>query len=216
MKIKENRIGILIGIIIFAMIWLLIAPGIADARGGGGRSFGGSRGFSRPSSRPSFGGTRKSTQSLRSTPRTNRGLSSQPGGFSGPRTSFGGTRLSSGSNYTAKYGVPRKSEPMQYRDANGYNHNYVVHNYGGYGSGLMTGYLLGHTSWMWYMPFHPAFYYSQPYYVNNPDGTQGVYPPTFSWGKFFFTILIVGGVVFIIYRIVKSRRGVSYSQSSFS
>lgn len=133
------------------------------------------------------------------------------------RTSFGGNRISSGKAYTQKYGTPRKTKTMVGKNAAGSSQKYNVHSYGGYGSGLMTGYMMGTTSWMWAMPFHPAFYYGRPYYVTNPDGTMDVYPPRFSFGKLLFTLLIIGGIVFIIVRIVKSRksRRGETSRSSF-
>ena len=86
----------------------------------------------------------------------------------------------------------------------------------------MTGYAMGRTSWMWYMPFHPAFYYSAPPYVVRPDGVAEYYPPTFSFAKLFFTILIVGAIVFVIVTVIRNRRraqmgyGGGGSQSSFS
>lgn len=191
----------------------LFMPDIADARGGGGRgggggrSFGGSRSSGRsfssppPSSsapRSSFGGSRSQSVAPRSS-YSGGSLSSARAG-----SSFGGTRLNSSSDYTAKYGAPRKSTPGS--QISGLPSNYVVHNYGGYGSGMMMGYLMGQSSWMWSMPFHPNFYYSRPYYVNNPDGTVGVYPPTFSWGRLFFTLIIFFAIVYIIYAIIRNRR----------
>jgi hypothetical protein len=134
------------------------------------------------------------------------------------RSSFGGTRLNSARDYTARYGVPRKVQSLQGSNAAGLPQNYIIHNYGGYGSSLMTGYLLGTTSWMWMMPFHPAFYYTRPYEVTNPDGTISVYPPTFSFGRLLFALFIVGGIVYIIYRAIsnrKNRASRAYSQSSF-
>lgn len=183
--------------------------------GGGGRSFGGSRssGGSRSFGSPrtstpqkSFGGTRSSApKAIPNTPQ-------------GRVSSFGGNRMSSGTQYTQKYGTPRRTETRSFAGANGVQQNYVMHSYGGYGSGLMTGYMLGHTPWMWSTPFHPAFYYGRPYYVTNPDGGVEVYPPTFSYAKLFFTLIIVGAIIFIIYVMIRGRksgRG-NYSQSSFS
>ncbi|MGA2298070.1 MAG: hypothetical protein ABSG15_11030, partial [FCB group bacterium] len=178
--------------------------------GGGGRSFGGSRSISKPSApstaKPpsSFGGNR----SMTSNPSTQR-LGS----------SFGGNRLGSHAEYTQTYGIPRKTQSFTKNNEQGISQNYRMNDYGGYGSGLMTGYMMGTSSWMWSMPFHPAFYYSRPYYVTNPDGTVDVYPPTFSWSKLIFTILILAVVVYIIYAIVRSVRRNKYgtgSTSSFS
>ena len=187
------------------MMWLFIGPDILEARGsfGGSRGFGG-RSFGRSYSRPgsSFGGSRSSSRSY------NRGSSS-----------FGGKTLTTSQGYVSRYGTPRKT--IQGGGTSGIPSNYRVMDYGGYGSGLMMGYMMGHTSMMWMMPFHPAFYYSRPYYVNNPDGTVSVYPPTFSFGKLLFTLLIIGGIIFLIYRYIKNKKGGgSYysrqeSQSSF-
>jgi hypothetical protein len=89
-----------------------------------------------------------------------------------------------------------------------------MNGYGGYGSGLMTGYMMGSSMWYWSMPFHPAFYYGRPAYVTNPDGTVGVYPPTFSWSRLFFTLMIVGLIGFLIYRAISQKR--TYSKSTYS
>ncbi len=207
---------------LFVALIILILPELAEARGGGGGrggSFGGSRGgggrsFSSPRSSPSptksFGGTRSTP-----TPSANRSMSSAP---SAGRSSFGGSRISNGSAYTSKYGVPRQSTPMTRTGANGIQQNYVVHSYGGYGTGLMTGYMLGHSSWMWGMPFHPAYYYSRPYEVMGANGAIEVYPPTFSFGKFFFTLLIFGLILWLIIRLFKRRTSTNGygSQSSFN
>jgi hypothetical protein len=234
-KLKRGFYGSFIAFLTVMFLWLLIAPDTAEARRG---SFGGSRGFSSRGfgggsrsfgGSKSFGGSRKS-YTPRSTPRRSPSTSfgsrrSSPSNFrtspgslrSKTGSSFGGSRLSSSKDYTAKYGVPRKTIPAG-TDSR-FPSNYVVHSYGGYGSGLMTGYLMGSTSWMWAMPFHPAFYYSRPYYAQNPDGTMDVYPPTFSWSKLFFTIIIFAAIVYIIYAIIRSsrrKRVGSYSKSSFS
>ncbi|MFP4527523.1 MAG: hypothetical protein ACLFQX_03165 [Candidatus Kapaibacterium sp.] len=206
MRNKNNwrrLLGVFIAIVV-ALIFL--APELVEARRG--RSFGGSRSkrsFSTQKRTPSKSRTQKSVPTMRK--------STNPA----KRTSFGGNRLSTGKAYTQKYGTPRKTETVTGRNAAGQQQKYVMHSYGGYGSGLMTGYMMGTTSWMWMMPFHPAFYYSKPYYVTNPDGTMGVYPPTFSFGKLLFTLLIIGGIAFIIVRIVKSRKKAARSdaQSSF-
>jgi hypothetical protein len=93
----------------------------------------------------------------------------------------------------------------------------MVHSYGGYTDGLMMGYLMGRTSAMWYTPFHPAFYYSRPVYVNNPDGTMEVYPPTFSFFRLFLGLAVLGLIVWLVMRFFRRRAGVdSGSQSSFA
>jgi hypothetical protein len=194
--------------IIIALLWLLIGNDVLNARGGRGGSFGGSRSFgrsspSRTSSAPrsSFGGSRATSLS------------------GGRSSSFSATKMNASRDYTTKYGAPRRT--VAGNTMAGVPGNYRMNDYGGFSSGLMMGYMMGNTSMMWSMPFHPAFYYSRPYYVTNPDGTVGVYPPTFSFAKLFFTLIIVGGIAYIIYVIIRNRRrnagswGVTHSQSSF-
>lgn len=201
-----------ISLLAIALMWLFIAPDILEARGG--RSFGGFRG----GGSRSFGGFKsRSVSPSKSGSRSLFGSKSPSAVSSAQRkSSFGGTRLGSSSDYTRKYGAPRRTIPAG--QVSGVPRNYVMNDYGGYGSGLMMGYMMGHSSWMWSMPFHPAFYYSRPSYVQNPDGTVSVYPPTFSFGRIFFTLLIIGAVVYIIYVILRNRkrRYSGYSQSSFS
>ena len=172
---------------------------LVDARRGGGGRRGGSIGGSR---RSRSSGTNRSTR----TTRTQTDPKKTP--------SFGGNRMTQ-AQATKKYGTPRKTETMVGKNAAGQNVSYSVNRYGGYGSGLMTGYMMGSVPFMWSMPFHPAFYYSRPTYVTNPDGTIAVYPPTFSFGKLLFTLLIIAAIIFIIRRIIKARRSRADSQSSF-
>ncbi len=209
----------------------VVGESVAQRRSGG--SFGGSRGSSSRSSSQSkasppgsFGGARTSPQMA-----PNRGAvppNGQPGmkqnipnnssGFVGgnaPRSSFGGSRLGSGNDYRKSYGIPRQTTPQTLP---GYSSPVMMNRYGGFSDGLMMGYMMGHSSWMWSMPFHPAFYYSRPHVVYAPDGVtvQEVYPPTFSFLKMVLTLLIVGGIVYVIIRVVRARRSMSSSGSSFS
>ncbi len=214
---KNYLFSLITAILLFACLIISTTPDLLEAKGsfGGGRSFGGgSRSFGGSrSARPSY-----SKPSTPSKPTTSFG-SSRQSTSPAPRaaTSFGGgTRMSSGSEYTQKYGTPRRTDVMSRPNGSGGYQNYSVHNYGGYGSGLMTGYMMGSTSWMWGMPFHPAFYYSRPYYVQNPDGTMDVYPPTFSFTKLIFTLIVLGAIVFIIYVIIRNRRRGRISGGSFS
>jgi len=198
MGTKTNRYLVLL--MTFVVVFFFIAPEFLEARGGRGgfRSFGGSRSrtFSTPSNKSVKPPVTRSTQ--RQT------------------TSFGGKRLASGNEYRAKYGQPRKvSQPGQ---TPGVPANYRINQYGGFSNGLMMGYLMGHTSWLWFLPFHPAFYYTRPQYVENPDGTVDVYPPTFDWGKLFITLIIVGAIIYFIVRAIQRRKlsARASSQSSFS
>jgi hypothetical protein len=182
----------------------------ADARRGGGRSFGGSRRSSgyAPNRSPS-------SSSYRSSPSTR----SRSTPSSTPRTSFGGRRLSSSQDYTRSYGVPRRTERLSVPSTgSGLAQNYTVHRYGGMGDGFMMGYLTGASSWLWSMPFHPAFYYSRPYYVPGANGQMEVYPPTFSWTKLIVVLLIIGGVTYVVVAMVRRRRAAaeSYSESRSS
>jgi cbb3-type cytochrome oxidase subunit 3 len=74
------------------------------------------------------------------------------------------------------------------------------------GDGFMMGYMLGAIPWYWSMPFHPAYYYSRPATVVNPDGTTAVYPGTFEWGTLFMTLLVIGGILYIGYVWLRNRR----------
>jgi len=213
MKSRINFRRILGIIFIISLIIILISPDILEARKGsfGGRSFGGFR--SKTFKAPKF--------QSRTVPKSSFGRRSIPTtrpSFSNPSqraiSSFGGKRLNSAKDYTSKYGVPRKTTTQKFTH-NGVPQNYIIHSYGGYGSGLLTGYLMGTTSWLWMTPFHPAFYYSRPYYVENPDGTVSVYPPTFSYSKLIFTIIIFAVIIYIIRVIIKSRKAATI-HSSFS
>lgn len=174
---------------------IFLLPDFADARRSSvGRSFGGSRSF-KP--RP----TQTAKPQTSNIPRQKR------------TSSFGGMRISK-EQARAKYGVPKKVEQTKIIDANGNQRTYNIHNYDGYANGLMTGYLMGHTSWLWMMPFHPAFYYSKPYYVENDDGSIDVYPPTFSFVKLFIGIAFFLFVLWLIYKIVASNRKSNKLQNS--
>lgn len=151
--------------------------------------------------RSSFGGNRV-TSPFRPSPRSQNVPQSVL-----PRSSFGNrtsSNIISKSNIIRKYGVPRRV--ITSNELRNLPKNVVVNHYGDFASGLMMGYLMGHTSWLWYLPFHPAFYYSQPQKVVKPDGTISYYPPTFDWSKFFMTWIIIGSIGFIFYQYFKNRR----------
>jgi hypothetical protein len=205
-------------LLITAFLSLLVFEEV-DAQRRGGGSFGGRRGggsFGKSRSAPSYRTQPRTTTTPRTTPRT---TTTRPT-VTQPRTSFGGTRLSSPTAYTQRYGTPRRTQTVTRQNAQGQPQNYVVHQYGGMGDRFMTGYMLGSIPWMWSMPFHPAFYYSRPQEYKRPDGTTEVYPPTFSWGKFFFTMLIIAAVIYVLYAILRSRKRAqmseTFSRSSFS
>lgn len=214
----------LVGVFTFVTLGFLVVPDL-DAGGRGG-SFGGSRGGGRGGS---FGGSR-SYRSY-SSPRYNSSRPAPSSGYNGG-SSFGGSRssgtsmfrsggrMNSAQEYTRSYGVPRRTETTPLRGSDGVSRNYVFNQYGGYADGLMTGYAMGRMSWWWATPFHPAFYYTAPPYVMRPDGTMEYFPPTFSFGKLFFTLLIMAVIVFIIVVMIRNRRrrmgdSVDLSQSSF-
>jgi len=219
--------------VIVAVFLMILPDDLAAQRRGG--SFGGRRSYSAPRSTPrsmprsggsrSFGGSRRSTD-RRSLPPSGRQYGSRPT----TRTSrtpvgtgsnaFGGSRLSSSRDYTSRYGTPRRTETRAIPGATGAT-NYTVHRYGGMGDGFMMGYMMGAIPWYYHMPFHPAFYYSRPYTVANPDGTVGVYPGTFQWGTLLFILLLVGGGGYILYVYLRQKRkrhlmgGADMSRSSF-
>lgn len=172
----------------------------------------------------SFGGSRRSTKTYRTKPSTKSRTKSPAARTrslpASKRTSFGGSRMTK-SQAQQKYGTPRKTQTIQGKNAAGQPQRYVANSYGGYGSSLMMGYMMGSTSWMWMMPFHPAFYYSRPNYVQNEDGTMSVYPPTFSFGRLLMVLIVLAIVIFIIRAIIKRRKqnrggGDNPSLSSFS
>lgn len=203
-------------LLITAFLSLLVFEA-ADAQRRGGGSFGGRRGggsFGRSRPAPTYR-TQPRTTTPRSMPRT---TTTRPQ-VTKPRTSFGGTRLSSPTSYTQRYGTPRRTQTVTRQNAQGQPQNYVVHQYGGMGDRFMTGYMMGSIPWMWSMPFHPAFYYSRPQEYQRPDGSVEVYPPTFSWGKFFFTMLVIAGIIYVLYAILRSKKRAqmsNMSRSSFS
>jgi hypothetical protein len=190
--------------VLFGLAWFVME---AEAQRRGGGSFGGARRSplnapSRPATPPpSIGGAQRSM------------IPPAPSAMQ-PRSSFGGTRKlqPAAANYQRSYGVPRQSAPVSVPGASS---PYIVHRYGGFTDGLMMGYLMGQTSMMWSMPFHPAFYYSRPVYVQNPDGTTEVYPPTFSFTKLLITLAIIGLIVGAIVYFMR-RRAAEEPQSSFS
>ncbi len=163
-----------------------------------GGSFGGRRGGSATRSRSSSSSSSSATRSS-STSRS---------------SSFGGSRTMTSQQARAKYGTPRKTETRTMTGANGAPMNYNVHHYGGFSSGLMTGYMTGQM--MWYMTV-PAFFYSRPVYVKNADGTTDVYPPTFNWSKLFFILLIIAAIYYLVKRARNKNRTATdnYSSSSF-
>ena len=201
------------------MMFDLALPENLFARGG---SFGGSRGGGGRSFGRSFGGSRSSSSSrssgglFGSSPKSSPSKSSYSTPSRSTGSSFGGARKMTTASARAQYGTPRKVDNFQRREANGYSRNYQINDYGGYSSGLMRGYMMGQvTSYMMWAPWHGAYWYSRPTYVYNPDGTVGVYPPTFDYTKLFITLFIVGGIAFVVYVIVRNRKRNSESYSSF-
>lgn len=192
-----NKIKLLL---VIALAILLTIPEFADARRGGG-SFGGSRGGSRSFSRPS-----SSSRSVTSSPSSSRKV-----------TSFGGSRTTR-ADYSRKYGTPRRTSSYTGTSASGGRQNYIVNDYGGYSSGLMMGYMQGSiASHMMWMPWYGAFWYTRPYY-SDPDanGNVEVYPPTFDYTKLFIVVIIVGLIIYFVYRWFRKRRYTGEtSQSSF-
>ncbi len=73
-------------------------------------------------------------------------------------------------------GVPYTSRNSYYIGG-GYHPAY---SYGGWGDSWY------HPAWYFWTPFHPAFYYSQPYYYNG-----GYYPGDFSFGRLILGVIIV-------------------------
>lgn len=177
-----------------------------EIKGGsrGGSRGGGSFGGRRSSGGSSFGGSKSSTSKSAAT---------QSRSSASPSSSFGGRRMMSTQQARANYGTPRKVEQYSRTESGGNQVRYNMNNYGGFSSGLMTGYMMGNMSWWMH---GPAFFYSRPTYVYNKDGSYDVYPPTFSFGKFLLIVLVLAAIILIIRAIIKKRREGGYSQSSFN
>lgn len=218
-----KRFLVLSTLVLALLAWVIPTDALAQRRGGG--SFGGSRGggygrsfgrsYRSPSSGRSFGGsrTRQAPPPSRNAPGSN-APTSRFGSAPTSRNSFGGSRMNRPADYTGRYGAPRASERQSFRGQSGTSTNYVVNRYGGMGDGFMMGYMMGSIPWYWSMPFHPAFYYSRPYTHTNPDGSVGVYPPTFQWGTLIITLLVIGGIAFILFTWLRNRRRrVAYATS---
>ncbi|GIV55064.1 MAG: hypothetical protein KatS3mg039_1582 [Candidatus Kapaibacterium sp.] len=199
--------------LIGAALVLIAGDAAAQRRGG---SFGGSRSavrsYSIPRSAPpasSFGGRRSASVPRATPPTTSFGRyrsesPTLPRAASIPTRAIG-TPLGTPESYRRSYGIPRRQEVRTLTTPEG-QRNVIVHSYGGYGDGLLLGYLMGQTSWLWFTPFHPAFYYTQPYYVPRPDGTVEYYPPTFSLAKLLFVLIVLAAIAFIVWVIIRNRR----------
>lgn len=217
---KKFNIKFLFTILVLSLS--LIASDISMAKGGksfgGSRSFGGSKSFSSPkTSTPSssFGGSKSTGMQRQSTPSSSFGGSKSTTTPSVSRPT-GMTSSYGNNNYTSKYGAPRKTVTPS--EVPGMRNNYRVHDYGGFSSGFMTGYAMASIPWYFHTPFHPAFYYSRPVEIANPDGSVDMYPPSFSFLKLFVGLAIFVVVVWIIIKIMRKVKGGgnSGSQSSFS
>jgi len=157
----------------------------------------------------SFRGTRPRSTQRQSTQRTQQ-TTRQTNPQKAP--SFGGTRMTQ-TQARQKYGTPRRSETVAGTSQAGTPMNYNMNHYGGFSSGLMTGYMMGNMAW-WMMA--SSMMYSRPTYVENEDGTIDVYPPTFNWGRLFFIFIIVFGIIYMIRAPKQKREGPSSdSYSSF-
>lgn len=204
------RSGVLVALAL-AILAVSTLDALAQRRG----SFGGfrsSRSYTVPRAPSSFGGTRQYTVPRSTAPRSfgSSRLNGTSSVMPPPRVSSSGFRaigtpLPSADYYRRSYGIPRRQEVRTITTPEG-PRTVIVHTYGGYGDNLLMGYLLGQTSWLWMLPFHPAFYYTQPYYVPRPDGTIEYYPPTFSLAKLIFVFVVIGAIAFIVWVIIRNRK----------
>jgi len=168
---------------------------IEARRGGrGGGSFGRSRSSAPPRTQQAPRASRSSS------------LPSNPA----KTPSFGGKRITK-EQATAKYGVPRRTSEVVTNNQLGQQMNYRLNDYGGFSSGLMYGYMMGNMAWWMTIP---AFFYSKPVYAENPDGTVDVYPPTFDFGKFLVTLIVVFAIIYLIRAIIFSRKNSRERQQS--
>ena len=81
---------------------------------------------------------------------------------------------------------------------------------GGFAAGALTAHYYGGFSdysygwarphWYYYTPFHPAFYYSRPVYV---DG--GLYPGSFSLGRLIFGGIVLFFIAAVVIGMLKGR-----------
>lgn len=158
---------------------------------GGGRSSFGGGGFGR-SSGGFFGGGRSSSPSYTaprySGPSGSSGSSSfgRSGGF-GNSGRVNSTSANPSRNYGGGYSAPSR-----------FNYGGTSYNYYGGGGGFWSGYALGTLTnpWTHWMPFHPGFYVSQPYYSNG-----AYYGGGFSFGRLILGILIIGFLVWLALRL---------------
>lgn len=169
--------------------------------------------------RGSFGGSRSSSRSFSSRSSSSSRSTSRGSSFGGKRSSSSERSMQSATprrvtnaDMRTQYGIPRKVEKVRATNNSGVSRDYQINDYGGYSSGLMRGYVTGSiASHMSYLPWYGAFWYTRPEYVNNPDGSVSVYPPTFNWTKL---IIILAIVYFIVKAINRRRRRRLYGATS--
>ncbi|RYG21376.1 hypothetical protein EON82_18945 [bacterium] len=177
---------------------------------GGGRStFGGGGSFGRSSSSGSFGrssggffggGRSSGTFSRPSTPSYSR--PSTPS-FSGPRSSTGSFGRSGTFGNSGRVNSSSANPSRNYGGGYGnYGGNRTTIMYGGMpyysGGGFWSGYAVGTlmNPWTHWVPFHPGFYTTRPYY------TGGVYHEGgFSFGRLILGIIIIAGIVWLLARL---------------
>ena len=164
MKSKKNIYNFIAVSALVFVLMIFIAPDIAEARRGG-RSFGGRRSSSR---------SYKSSSTKRTSTAKSRKATAKSSRVSSKKSpSFGGKRMSR-TEARKKYGTPRKTVRKTGTNQYGGYQNYRYHTYGGYGSSLMTGYMMGSvTSYMMWMPWSGYYWYSRPSYSYSiPDDTK--------------------------------------------
>lgn len=165
MRSRKNIYNFIAVTSLIFLLALFIAPDYAEARGRRGGSFG--------RSRSSFG--RKSSRSRTSTKRRAPKMTPKAQRTARKKTpSFGGNRIRS-SEARKRYGTPRKTVRKTGKNSTGGGYqNYRYHSYSGYGSGLMTGYMMGSfSSRMMWMPWSGYYWYTRPYYSHSiPDNTK--------------------------------------------
>ncbi len=216
---RQNVLRLLaIGVVSATLLGSMNAFAQRGRGGGGGGSFGRSGGFSssRPSSGSSFSRppTGSSSFGRPSNPSTSAsGSWSSSFGRSG---SFGGSKTytnmqSGGSNSALNNRVPPRVNTSPPPRVGGTSYNtYNSYSYGSYGYGRpvygggWSDYSFGWSrpSWYFYTPFHPAFYYGPPVYTSG-----AYYPGGFSFFRFLFGLILIGGVIWVIVKVVSLFRG---------
>lgn len=180
----------LLAAVCLAMPQLSWAPGGRGSFGGGGRSFGGG----------SFGRSSSSSGTF-SRSSTSGGSFGRSGSF-GSRTYTGTTTRSgafSGSRAVTPPPILPSSASRSSYSWGGTTYRSV--NYGGWSDYSYYWSPWHRTPWYYYTPFHPAFFYSPPYYAS--DGYY--YPGGISFFRVIVGLAVFGFVIWLLFKLFAPR-----------